>query len=206
MEPGAFREDSILRPTDGRRMLLEVQVDESSLVNGRPVPAPDCPGKMGTPCPGRLQRRGCYWRADPNSKDQRPVLCFRCALCRKSFSVMPSGVSPYQRLSVAEAEDVIDEGVEARKQAPAEPSRKHTEASKRQRKRFFNAFARQRLLLSGLYSLELGSSVGEVWNFLKSRFGNMRSIAGVLHEAGLSFTGIHRTLMPWWTNHWAQPP
>jgi len=103
------------------------------------------PREDGNALPKEAATPGCYWRPDPNSEDQIPVFCFRCDLCRKSFSVVPDGLLPYQRLSASDAEKAIGQGVDGRQQVPAVPSSdsKGKEATRR---------------------------VGEVWSFLKRRF------------------------------------
>jgi len=178
-----------------------MQIDESALVDGKPVPPKGCPGRMGTPCPRKVQRRGCYG----TKSSEMPTFCFRCTLCDKLFSVRPKGQLPHQSKSAEQIAQCIENTLSV----PDNANNKSA-PDKRWQRRAFNAFESQRMLLAALFSMNLDSSAKDVWDHLKRRHGNTQSIVEELHRAsGLSLTGTYRCLRPWWVeawNSWALPP
>lgn len=166
-----------------------MQIDEADLVDGRPVPPKGCPGKMGTNCPRKVQRRGAY---ETNSSEM-PTFCFRCVLCGKLFSVQPEGRLPHQSQSVEQIERSIEDTLSA----PAGLADENP-SDRRRRRRAFNAFESQRMLMAALFSLNLDTSVGDIWTYLKTRHGSTQNLVEALHRNGLSLTGIYRSLSPWW--------
>jgi hypothetical protein len=172
---------------------------------------------MGTACPGKLQRRGGYWRYGSSESEEQDtlVLCYRCPLSGRCFSEIPEGMMPYRALEVEEAGAYADQQSQGDSfQCDSGSVEKvmviaNGASQRRSWQSFWSAFGAHAMILAGMMGIDLGSNPDEVWRTLRGSGNNRRSVGAILielHSYQTSLTKSYLSLKPWWAGGLARGP
>ena len=165
---------------------------------------------MGTPCPGKLQRRGGYWRYESAKSKERDAFtyCFRCPLSGRCFSVIPEGMMPYRPLRAEEAGAYADQQSQS-SHGPEETVIADEGAQRRSWQSFWSAFSTHAVILAGIFGIDLASAPAEVWKTLRGRGDKRRWVEAILIELHTHQTSLVKSYLshkPWWAGGLARGP
>lgn len=176
-----------------------MQIYQSSLApDERPCPGKDCPQCQGCV---RLLKHGVYRRYcgmdGTRSVEVRRYLCPRC---RRTWSVIPSGMMPYRSMEVKRFEQLTDESLGlAGADARSPPA---TEKENGCIRRNIQKLSKRIPLLRGLMGQQLpvlgNTDVRGFWRAMRKLGPTMKTLVWLAREFKTSLLFCYRSLRPHW--------
>lgn len=176
-----------------------MQVYEVSLgVGERPCPGRECPQCGGCV---RLQKHGRSTRW-LGVDGEEPVAVERdiCPRCRRTWSVIPSGMMPYRSLSVDRFEQLVDDRLGLTGGGARPPPA--TEKENGRIRRAIQKLSKRIPLLRGLLGQQLPvlgiTDLCGFWRALRKLGSTMTILVRLARDFKTSFLGCYRSLRAFW--------